>query len=199
MILTKAQRDELRAVVAEERTELHPAARHVMHALLHDLDAAERDAEALRSKAEQFRAVLWLLAEETAFVRTAEGVGVATVEHVEGEDPQVYLSCGDTFAYAFADAEPVSYAEAPEVVRLGVTEGWPGVIRWIAAKRAAAGTPEQPIQSARTYMLQVDSLREERDRMAAALRAIVAACADTNRPDIETTLRLAQEGLGSEK
>lgn len=54
---------------------------------------------------------------------------------VRDDAVRLVLSCGDTFAYACADAERFTLDELPEVARLWEAHGYYGVVAWIARKR----------------------------------------------------------------
>lgn len=47
----------------------------------------------------------------------------------------LHLTCGDTFAYACADAEPFGLDDLPEIDRLWKAHGYSGMVAWIAHKR----------------------------------------------------------------
>lgn len=52
------------------------------------------------------------------------------------------LTCGDTFAYACADAEFFTLDELPEIARLWKAHGYYGTVAWIARKRGAEPVKE---------------------------------------------------------
>ena len=49
--------------------------------------------------------------------------------------PSLAIVCGDTFAYACADAESFTLSELSEVYRLWKAHGYVGLVAWIACKR----------------------------------------------------------------
>lgn len=130
--------------------------------------------ERLKQRCEWMRAAHMLAAQSALFFRAdRQGPFVyydADITVIDGE-PALYVLCSDTFAYACADAERAEYADATELLRLGVTEGWPGLIRWIQSRRIARGKgdPADPIVPVKDMMLSMDTLRAERDSLRAAL------------------------------
>jgi hypothetical protein len=56
-------------------------------------------------------------------------------------EPVVSLNCGDTFAYACADAEDVPMDDLYEVARLRYERGWPALVEWIIKRRKESGDP----------------------------------------------------------
>lgn len=129
----------------------------------------------LLDRLEQYRAALLLVAQHEAFLGHPAPAGQAPSAGdvfwyasgrvtTEGE-PVIALNVSDTFHYATADAEPIAYEDCPALLTLAVTEGWPGLVRWVEARR---GTPLiKPVQlQAQDYDATLASLRQERDRLA---------------------------------
>lgn len=137
-------------------------------------DAALAENAALKKRCEWFRAAHMLLAQDEVFVRapTEPGfINMASATVVDGE-PAIYVLCSDTFALSYADAEEATYADATELLRIGVSEGWPGLVRWVQARRHEKGDPCEPVMRMRDRMATIDSMREraekaERERDAA--------------------------------
>lgn len=87
--------------------------------------------------------------------------------------PALQLPCGDTFAYATADAESVDYADTAELLRISKSEGWPGLVRWIMARREKRGEHAAPIPPVKERMKTIDAMRlraESAERELAAIR-----------------------------
>ena len=129
-------------------------------------DTALAENAALKQKCEWFRAAHMLLAQDEVFVRapTEPGfINMASATVVDGE-PAIYVLCSDTFAYACADAEEATYADATELLRIGVSEGWPGLVRWVQARRHEKGDPCEPIVRVRDRMATIDSMRERAEK-----------------------------------
>jgi hypothetical protein len=61
---------------------------------------------------------------------------------VRDDNVRLVLGCGDTFAYACADAESFTLDEMPEVFRLWKAHGYYGVVAWIAKKRGVEPVKE---------------------------------------------------------
>ncbi len=141
-------------------------------------DAALAENAALKKRCEWFRAAHMLLAQDEVFVRAPDtGTFVfnmvgATV--VDGE-PAIYVLCSDTFAYACADAEEATYADATELLRIGVSEGWPGLVRWVQARRHEKGDPCEPVMRMRDRMATIDSMRERAEKAERERDAALAA------------------------
>ncbi len=99
----------------------------------------------LEARLEGYRAAFYLLSQESAFIVWQDGEPVETRDHnsqfwsaypvvLEGR-PRLLVMCSDTFAYACADWEEATFAEAPELAAVHRTEGWPGLVRWVQKKR----------------------------------------------------------------
>lgn len=86
-------------------------------------------------------------------------------ERLEGP-PRLALICNDTFGYAVADCEAVALEDAPKFLKLWDTEGWPGIVRYIAMVRGS-----QPILEVQASMAGADPvfqlIRRERERQDA--------------------------------
>lgn len=87
---------------------------------------------------EYWKAGLYLILQDVAFVR------------IEKEEPiKLYINCGDTFAYACADAELVPVTEWHTLARLHDDYGYDGLVAWIADRRC-----EEPIKPRQTEAYQ---------------------------------------------
>ena len=53
----------------------------------------------------------------------------------EIQEPTVFVSCSDTFAYACADAECITLKEVGPLFRQWHDHGWQGVTRWACLRR----------------------------------------------------------------
>lgn len=82
------------------------------------------------------------------------------------QPPRLALICNDKFGYAVADCEEVPLTDAPKFLKLWDTEGWPGIVRYIAEVRGS-----QPILEVQADMAGVDPMfhliRRERERQDA--------------------------------
>ena len=151
----EAERDALRVQLNEERA-CHDCAEY--RGLLAG-KLAQAEAEVSRSHAailvltgevERLRAAAWLVGEdEGCFLR---GGSLA-------------LLCSDTFGYAVADCEKIDMADAPKVKAIVESEGWPGVVRWIAERRGS-----KPIKEVTERIKLIDKMRLRAERAEAALR-----------------------------
>ena len=158
-----------------------------VRALITRLRAAE-------ARAEGYRAALWLCAAEFAFARTEpSGYHDIHAQLTEGE-PRIVICCSDTFAYASADGEWATYPQARDVLDIASREGWPGIVRWVAAHRAGDGDPPDPVAPVRDLIARHDDLRAQRDEARAALRAAEARTAwqpiETAPADVEVIVRV---------
>lgn len=132
--------------------------------------AAEKArADKAEARAEWFRAAHMLMAQEHILLPVAPDgspfvYSKAEAAVVDGE-PRLCVIVNDTFAYASADAEDADYADAPELLRLAVAEGWPGLVRWVQARRHQKGEPAEPLPRVQETMLQVDGMRHDLKRL----------------------------------
>jgi hypothetical protein len=161
-------------------------------------DAAIAENAALKKRCEWLRAAHMLLAQDEVFVRapTQPGfINMASATVVDGE-PAIYVLCSDTFAYACADAEEATYADATELLRIGVSEGWPGLVRWVQARRHEKGDPCDPIVPVRDRMATIDSMRERAKKAECERDAALAAIEGSEVPptDEEADALAAQGG-----
>lgn len=133
--------------------------------------AAERDA--LQKQVEWMRAAHVFLAAEEAFVSMPDRhnpfFACASAEIDASGTPCLSLNMGDTFMYACADFEPFRYEDAPELLRIGLDEGWPGLVRWTQKQREERGEPVEPIEPVAQKMLDMDALRERETQLSTAL------------------------------
>ena len=126
-------------------------------------------------KLNQYRAAFILLAHDYAFPYMLEerrermeanvekhGICPTLFVQNDGESESeeltsISLLCSDTFGYACADSEDVPLAECPALVAILQKEGWPGLIRWILARRAARGEHETVIRPVQEAMDRIDA------------------------------------------
>lgn len=92
----------------------------------------------------QIMCMLDLLAQDIAFVSYRDGSPFfkkndKLLDLPDMNEFRFNILCSDTFAWACADSEPVTVAEAPEVHRLYREGGYDAVARWVQTKR---GGPE---------------------------------------------------------
>lgn len=179
------EREALAALIARIRERLALAEAADLTALC---DAAEATARRLR----WFEAAHLLLAQEECFVRV-DGQGAFVLNmampSVREGSPALYVLCSDTFAWACADCEHADYADAEELLRIGVEEGWPGLVRWVQARRHERGEPAEPIYAAAQQITKMDSLRAERDALRAELGQLRA---ERRRADREALGRIVR-------
>lgn len=97
------------------------------------------------SREHQIMCMLDLLAQDIGFVSYRKGSpffktqdGLLDLPSVD--DFRFNILCSDTFAWACADSEEFTLAEAPEVHRLYRTGGYKAVAEWVQTKR---GGPEK--------------------------------------------------------
>jgi hypothetical protein len=145
-----------RLLAEEERLALTANVAHLESQLSAEREARQR----AETKLSEYRAAFVLLAHEHAFPLMSEqnrermqaGKGPGLL-FVNGTDyVELCVLCSDTFGYACADGETVALEEAPALLALADDEGWPGIIRWIQAKREAAGEHETVIPKRRESM-----------------------------------------------
>lgn len=160
-------------------------------------DAALAENAALKKRCEWFRAAHMLLAQDEVFVRapTEPGfINMASATVVDGE-PAIYVLCSDTFALSYADAEEATYADATELLRIGVSEGWPGLVRWVQARRHEKGDPCEPVMRMRDRMATIDSMRERAEKAERERDAALATIeGNTVPPTDEEADALAAQG-----
>ena len=134
--------------------------------------------EQLKRQVRAYRAALYLVASDAAFIRAEklsaffttkerrEGGPMLPIIDRNGEvfcctyaeleekgTPVVHVNCSDTFAWACADAEKLeNLDEVVEVARIRYEDGWPGVVRWIAERRRERGKEHTPIASVQRDM-----------------------------------------------
>lgn len=132
------------------------------------IEELKKEIEELKKKNEWFRCAHLLAAQEEVWLRpkNESPFFMAMTGEVDGECV-LWVGCNDTFAYACADAEEASYADAPELLRIAEKEGWPGLMRWVQNQREKTGQnycdliePIEPI-ARRSNSLDAQRLRAE--------------------------------------
>lgn len=147
--------------------------------MTNELESLRQENAELRTKLGWMRAAHMLAAQDELFFSRPDSINgpfvynALTPTIIEGE-PALLLICSDTFAYAYADAESVEYADAETLLRIGVEEGWPGLTRWIQSRRTQRGEPAEPIPSVKDRMLQWDTLRARIALLSKEARAFLA-------------------------
>ena len=90
---------------------------------------AEKDRDSLKAELEAYRMVAEMCAADDMFYSQWNE---KTQKH-DGAYPVIL--CNDTFFYATADGEPVSWETVPEVYALWKKGGHPALVEWISQKR----------------------------------------------------------------
>jgi hypothetical protein len=151
---------------------------------------AARERDELAKRLSWFEAAHTLCAHDgAAFIGSRDGNGIHMFYVAEGAnyEPLLCVLCSDTFGYGCADAEAAEYVDAPALLHLAKTEGWPGIVRWVQKRREVLGEQTEPIGPVKKSILEFDALRKERDDLIEFLR--------THGPDIMLYLKPQVEGL----
>jgi len=98
------------------------------------------------------RAAHTLLANDEAFIGQPDGSVFFMEAGVKEGVPTLALNMNDTFEYACADCEPFSYSDAPMLLEISKSEGWPGLVRWASEQRKKRGEPHEPIAPVKRAM-----------------------------------------------
>jgi len=107
-------------------------------------EAAEGDTARLYRAWDQYRCAHLLLANDHSFIGKPGGAIFFIIPGVSQEGvPLLAVNVNDVF-YPAADCEEYSYEEAPELWEIARLQGWPGIIKWVKARRKARGEAHEP-------------------------------------------------------